>query len=161
MGMYSNDELDNLRAEAQDDLTDDVPDARTARVYFAAHRDVTFTVPSNFAIAQAAAAGKYHVAASFYAWDAEEVYTRLQNEANWDDLKQTFVPWSEAEPGFCGTGNERRSMSVGDIIVWSDRTVEIVDSIGFKSLPTLIGARLKVGERVEIYAPLRSNIRTE
>ena len=39
-------------------------------------------------------------------------------------------------------------MSVGDIIVWDDRTVEIVDSVGFKTLPSLIGSRLKLGETV-------------
>lgn len=104
-------------------------------VYYAASDEVRFTVPSPFTVAQAASGGSYRAVVVLEAGDSEQVFDRIQNlEESW---------WkNESFIGSHLVHGDKRSMSVGDIIVWSDGKTEIVAGFGFQKLPSLIGKRL-------------------
>lgn len=108
-------------------------------IYYAASRETRFDVPSKLAMLQAANRGEYVAVATVMADNAEWVWSRLQNvERGW---KETI---GEAEQLHGADDvNHRRSMSVGDIIVWEDERTEVAADFGFKAVPSMIGRRIR------------------
>lgn len=81
------------------------------------------------AIKAAKVKGLYKKVALVQAEDAEAVWMGLQNiDSNWQDAENGGLVAELQEAA------SKRSMDVGDIIVWEDGKVEIVASVGFKEV---------------------------
>jgi hypothetical protein len=80
-------------------------------------------------IEKARAAGLYKYAATVQADESEAVFAAFQNiDNNWSDK----LVWRNVIAFH--VGKEKRSMAVGDLIVWNDFETEVVASFGFEKL---------------------------